>query len=84
MIPATAKRPLFRPVFVAALVGAAILVAIVLRPGAGAPSDVPAETPEVVMQLLPSELYEVQRSTLRETVQITGSLVPVRELTISA
>lgn len=84
MIPATAKRPLFRPVLVAVLVGAAILIAIVLRPGAGAPSDVPAETPEVVMQLLPSELYEVQRSTLRETVQITGSLVPVRELTISA
>ncbi|WP_234464073.1 efflux RND transporter periplasmic adaptor subunit [Paracoccus caeni] len=36
------------------------------------------------MQLLPSELHEVRRAALRDTVQLTGSLVPGRELTIAA
>ncbi|MBK4216734.1 efflux RND transporter periplasmic adaptor subunit [Paracoccus caeni] len=44
----------------------------------------PAAPTEVVMQLLPSELHEVRRAALRDTVQLTGSLVPGRELTIAA
>lgn len=84
MTPPKAKRPVFRSVIVAALVVAAILAALFLRPGADTSQEVPGQTPEVVMQLLPSELHEVRRGTLRETVQMTGSLVPQRELTIAA
>ena len=39
---------------------------------------------EVVMQILPSELTEIAPQTLRETVRITGSLGPIRELSIPA
>lgn len=88
MTPPKAKRPVLRYVIVAAI-AAAILAAILWRPGAEAPVEgVPVkavpEAPEVVMQLLPSELHEVRRATLRETVPLTGSLVPQRELTLAA
>lgn len=56
-------------------------------PVADTPAPQPAEQPvrrEVVMQLLPSELTEVAPTTLRETVRITGSLAPVRQLGIPA
>lgn len=39
---------------------------------------------EVVMQLLPRELTEIAPQTLSETVRITGSLDPVRQLGIPA
>ncbi|WP_375173583.1 efflux RND transporter periplasmic adaptor subunit [Pseudooceanicola sp.] len=43
------------------------------------------EEPRVVtMQLLPSELTEIAPATLRDTVRITGSLAPVRQLGIPA
>lgn len=38
----------------------------------------------VVMQLLPSELTTIDTATLRDTVRITGSLAPVRQLGIPA
>lgn len=63
----------------------AVLAAVTLLGGkdeGGAPAT--AEPAELVMQLLPSELHTVQRGGLRDTVQLTGSLVPGRELTISA
>ena len=56
-------------------------------PVADTPAPQPAEQPvrrEVVMQLLPSELTKVAPTTLRETVRITGSLAPVRQLGIPA
>ena len=43
-----------------------------------------AAAPDVVMQILPSELSEIGLSTLRDTVRITGSLGPVRQLGIPA
>ncbi|QQA41712.1 efflux RND transporter periplasmic adaptor subunit [Pelagovum pacificum] len=42
----------------------------------------PAE--ERIVQLLPSEIAEIEVGTLRETVRITGSLAPNRQLAISA
>lgn len=45
------------------------------------PQDMPAP---LTMQLLPSELYKVTTGTLSDTVQITGSLVPSRSLSIPA
>ena len=50
-------------------------------PADGATAELPAT---LVMQLLPSELYEVRTGTLSDTVQITGSLVPARSLSIPA
>lgn len=48
-------------------------------------SETAAETAkDVVMQLLPSELTTVSSDTLRETVRVTGSLAPVRQLGIPA
>lgn len=83
MTSGKARKLLFRLVLIAAVVGALILAAtLLLRPAA--PPAAPTEAPEVVMQLLPSEVHEVRRSALRETVQLTGSLVPERQLTISA
>ncbi|WP_157971173.1 efflux RND transporter periplasmic adaptor subunit [Pseudogemmobacter bohemicus] len=68
----------------AILIGAAV---VFLRPAAdGTTGDAaPEETPApVVMQLLPSELYAVRTGTLSDTVQITGTLVPARSLSIPA
>ncbi|MGR3454732.1 efflux RND transporter periplasmic adaptor subunit [Pseudooceanicola sp.] len=39
---------------------------------------------EPVMQLLPSELTELEPRTLRETIRVTGSLDPTRKLEIPA
>lgn len=58
-----------------------------LRPSAEvtAAQDASEEAPAaLVMQLLPSELYEVRTGTLSDTVQVTGSLVPARALSIPA
>lgn len=56
-----------------------------LRPAADVTTGAAEGTPAaVVMQLLPSELYEVRTGTLSDTVQITGSLVPSRALSIPA
>ncbi|MGI3165438.1 efflux RND transporter periplasmic adaptor subunit [Pseudooceanicola sp. 200-1SW] len=52
--------------------------------GEGAPEAQTEETVEQVMQLLPSELTEVQPARLRETVKATGALSPVRQLAIPA
>ncbi|MCA1337580.1 efflux RND transporter periplasmic adaptor subunit [Pseudooceanicola marinus] len=43
-----------------------------------------ADSADQVMQLLPSELAEVQPARLRETVKATGSLSPSRQLAIPA
>ena len=43
-----------------------------------------AEAPQVTMQLLPRELTTVEPATLRETLRITGSLAPARQLGIPA
>ncbi|WP_163849325.1 efflux RND transporter periplasmic adaptor subunit [Pseudooceanicola aestuarii] len=49
-------------------------------------AETEAEPPrrEVVMQLLPSELATVARGPLRETLRLTGSLDPARQLGIPA
>ena len=54
------------------------------EPQEAAPVVVKAEPREVVMQILPSELSEISLETLRETVRITGSLGPIRKLSIPA
>lgn len=65
------------------LIGSAPDAEAAVAPAATAePSEEPAR--EVVMQLLPSELTEIAPTTLRETVRITGSLAPVRQLGIPA
>ncbi len=43
-----------------------------------------ADAPQVTMQLLPRELTTVEPATLRETLRITGSLAPARQLGIPA
>lgn len=53
-----------------------------------APAEPGAEAPvaerQPVMQLLPSELTELERRPLRETIRVTGSLDPTRKLEIPA
>ncbi|NPD17033.1 efflux RND transporter periplasmic adaptor subunit [Xinfangfangia sp. D13-10-4-6] len=66
---------------------AAAAAFFILRPAAPGSDD--AVVPEdgasgMVMQLLPSELYTVAPGTLSDTVQVTGSLVPARALSIPA
>lgn len=52
------------------------------------PAEPGAEAPvaerQPVMQLLPSELTELERRPLRETIRVTGSLDPTRKLEIPA
>ncbi|WP_196216721.1 efflux RND transporter periplasmic adaptor subunit [Paracoccus shanxieyensis] len=66
-----------------ALLAALAVAAMLLRGREQAAPDTTAP-PEVVMQLLPSEVHEVAQGGLSDSVQLTGSLVPGRELTISA
>lgn len=49
-----------------------------------AASAEPAEAREVVMQVLSTELHEVEAGELRETTRITGSLDPANKLEIPA
>lgn len=50
--------------------------------GSEAGTSEAAEPAEVVMQILPTELYDVTTGTLRETVRVTGSLDPTDKLEI--
>ncbi|WP_136634905.1 efflux RND transporter periplasmic adaptor subunit [Pseudooceanicola onchidii] len=53
-------------------------------PAPETPAETQAPAREVVMQLLPGELTRIEPTTLRDTVRLTGSLAPVRQLGIPA
>lgn len=83
--PETAPRGRGRLLLWGGVAVLAVLAAVAfLRPESEevvAPEAAPAP---VLMQLLPTELYTVEEGALRDTVQITGSLVPARALSIPA
>ncbi|SMO89506.1 efflux RND transporter periplasmic adaptor subunit [Paracoccus laeviglucosivorans] len=81
-----AKRPRRRRwIILAVLAVLVLLAAMALRGGKQAAAPEPEAAPaEFTMQLLPSELHKVVRGRLRDTVQLTGSLVPEQELTVAA
>ena len=69
------KQLIVRSGRVAALAAATILGTTIVRPGVGEPFNASAEMTELMMELLPPELHEVQRRTPDEPFTSSGSLV---------